>query len=131
MLIDTSGWFSIMDDTDHRYDTAKRYIQTARVRLTHSYVIAELTALSHARGIAKESLVRVTNEILDDPKVEVIWADESLTMRAWSLLQDRQDKNWSLCDSVSFVLMNQLGITEALTTDHHFEQAGFIKLLES
>ena len=131
MLIDTSGWFSIMDDTDHRYDTAKRYIQTARVRLTHSYVIAELTALSHARGIAKESLVRVTNEILDDPKVEVIWADESLTMRAWSLLQARQDKNWSLCDSVSFVLMNQLGITEALTTDHHFEQAGFIKLLES
>lgn len=131
MLIDTSGWFCIMDDTDRRYDAAKEYIQTSRSRLTHSYVIAELTALSYARGIPRSSLIQFTNEILDDPQIEIIWVDESLTMSAWSLLQKRQDKNWSLCDAVSFAIMHQLGIAEALTTDHHFEQAGFIKLLES
>jgi predicted nucleic acid-binding protein len=131
MLIDTSGWFCIMDDNDHRYEGAKRYVRTARRRLTHSFIVAELTALSHARGIPKRSLIRVTNEILDDPGVEVIWVDEPLAMKAWSLLQERQDKNWSLCDAVSFVLMKQLGITEALTTDHHFEQAGFVKPLDS
>ena len=41
------------------------------------------------------------------------------------LLQNRPDKNWSLCDAVSFELMSDFGVTEALTTDHHFEQAGF------
>ncbi len=39
------------------------------------------------------------------------------------------DKEWGLVDCVSFVTMNQLGITEALTTDRHFEQAGFVALL--
>jgi len=41
----------------------------------------------------------------------------------------RLDKTYSLCDSVSFVIMRQRQITEALTTDKHFEQEGFIRLL--
>jgi predicted nucleic acid-binding protein len=41
----------------------------------------------------------------------------------------RQDKSYSLWDAVSFVLMCQRGVTEALTTDRHFEQEGFVKLL--
>ncbi len=40
------------------------------------------------------------------------------------------DKTYSLCDAVSFVLMRLEGITEALTTDHHFEQEGFVRLLK-
>jgi uncharacterized protein len=46
------------------------------------------------------------------------------------LLVARQDKTYSLCDAVSFVLMRQRSITEALTTDRHFEQEGFIRLLQ-
>lgn len=47
------------------------------------------------------------------------------------LLSDRQDKTYSLCDAVSFVLMRQRGMTGALTTDRHFEQEGFVRLLPS
>jgi predicted nucleic acid-binding protein len=47
------------------------------------------------------------------------------------LLANRLDKNYSLCDAVSFVLMQTRGLTEALTTDKHFKQEGFIKLLKS
>jgi len=63
--------------------------------------------------------------------VEVIHVDPQLDEQAWQLLAKRQDKDWSLVDCTSFVVMQQRGITEALTTDHHFEQAGFIRLLKS
>lgn len=46
-------------------------------------------------------------------------------------LQARPDKNYSLCDAVSFMVMGQRGMTDALTTDHHFEQEGFTRLLRS
>jgi predicted nucleic acid-binding protein len=45
------------------------------------------------------------------------------------LLQHRLDKMWTLCDAASFLLMQQRAIVEALTTDFHFEQAGFTRLL--
>ncbi len=59
------------------------------------------------------------------------WVDEQLHREAMQLLIERQDKTYSLCDAVSFVLMRQCGITEALTTDRHFEQESFVKLLQS
>ena len=62
---------------------------------------------------------------------ESVWVGEELTNEAISLLKKRQDKTYSLCDAVSFVLMRQRDITEALTTDRHFEQEGFRKLLGS
>ena len=49
--------------------------------------------------------------------------------QAWDLLTQCKDKNWSLVDCASFVVMEHHVINEALTSDHHFEQAGLIKLL--
>jgi predicted nucleic acid-binding protein len=61
--------------------------------------------------------------------LEVVWVGEKLHTAATRLLRRRPDKAYSLCDAVSFVLMRERSITEALTTDHHFEQEGFIRLL--
>jgi len=49
------------------------------------------------------------------------------TPTSMSLLQQYTDKEWSLVDAASFVVMRQLGISEAFTSDHHFSQAGFIQ----
>jgi predicted nucleic acid-binding protein len=54
---------------------------------------------------------------------------ETLHRRALEVLLARLDKTYSLCDAVSFVLMRERGIMEALTTDRHFEQEGFRRLL--
>ncbi|MGI9060786.1 MAG: type II toxin-antitoxin system VapC family toxin [Ktedonobacteraceae bacterium] len=51
-----------------------------------------------------------------------------LDAEAWMLLKNRIDKEWSLVDASSFVVMTRYGMTEALTTDHHFTQAGFVQL---
>lgn len=50
-------------------------------------------------------------------------------MRTWRVNTATRTKG-KLCDAVSFVLMRMYGETEALTTDHHFEQEGFVRLLE-
>jgi predicted nucleic acid-binding protein len=74
------------------------------------------------------SLEYVT-DLLDNPDVEMVWVDEPLHREALSLLQARRDKSCSLCDAVSFVLMRRSGLRDALTTDRHFEQESFRRLL--
>jgi uncharacterized protein len=51
-------------------------------------------------------------------------------MSPLDLYRDRPDKAWSLTDCISFVVMADKGIRDALTADHHFEQAGFVALLK-
>jgi uncharacterized protein len=64
-----------------------------------------------------------------EPRVRVVRPGEALTERALQLYDERPDKEWSLTDCLSFVVMKEAHIREALTTDHHFEQAGFTVLL--
>jgi len=60
---------------------------------------------------------------------DVIWSDRQLVEAGLELYARRFDKHWSLTDCISFVVMKQKGITNALTHDHHFKQAGFRVLL--
>lgn len=97
----------------------------AVLRLTHSYIIAEYVALATARRFPRSPVLA----FVDNPDIETIWVDEPLHRAAIELLIERQDKTYSLCDAVSFALMRQRGILEALSSDRHFEQEGFIRLL--
>jgi predicted nucleic acid-binding protein len=129
MLIDTSGLLCLLDQGDFRHHDAQAFYDTALARLTHSYVFAEFVALAHARRAPRLNALAFVADLQDDTEVEVIWVDEWLHRQALTLLQARPDKEWSLCDAVSILLMEQRRIDDALTTDHHFEQAGFNRLL--
>lgn len=129
MFLDTSGLMCLLDKRDHRHAEATSLYRTARVRLTSSYVLAEYVALAHVCGMSRQQTLDFSAEVLDDKNVEIVWVDEPLHRRAVELLQARRDKTYSLCDAVSFVLMRERGIHEALTTDKHFEQEGFVRLL--
>jgi hypothetical protein len=61
--------------------------------------------------------------------VEIVHVTPELDAAAWQLFVSRSDKNWSLVDCSSFVLMQERGILSALTSDRHFMQAGFQVLL--
>lgn len=129
MLLDTSGLMCLFDRRDFRHDAARTFYDAAPVLLTHSYVFAELVALTQARGAPRGAALDFVTDLQDDPEIEVVWVDEHLHRLALNLLRMRQDKDWSLCDAVSITLMQQRGLTDALTTDHHFEQAGLRRLL--
>jgi len=130
MLIDTSGLLCYFDESDIRNLDAVEFFKAANVRLTHCYVLAEFVALCQSRGLNRIRVLNFSADLLDNPHVEVVWVDETLHRSVLALLQERLDKTYSLCDAVSFVLMRERGITEALTTDRHFEQEGCIRLLK-
>ena len=70
------------------------------------------------------------DDLRKNPDVQVVPANDALFDEGVQLFANRLDKEWSLTDCISFVVMEQNGLTEALTGDHHFEQAGFVALLK-
>ena len=66
-----------------------------------------------------------------DPAVEIIALNDTVYSDALELFAQHQDKEWSLTDCLSFVVMRDKGLTESLSADHHFEQAGFATLLRT
>ena len=129
MLIDTSGLVCYFDEAEARHDDASTLVHAAPVLVTHSYVLAEFVAVCHSRRLSRRNALAFATYLLDNPDVEVVWVGESLHRVALALLQARVDRTYSLCDAVSFTLMGRRGVTDALTTDHHFEQEGFVRLL--
>ena len=71
-----------------------------------------------------------SERLVNDNEIETRWVDETLHRDALALLGARPDKDYSLCDAVSFLLMRDHDISDALTTDKHFEQEGFVRLLK-
>ncbi|MFN6487897.1 MULTISPECIES: type II toxin-antitoxin system VapC family toxin [unclassified Nostoc] len=132
MLLDTSGLLCFLHKDEPQHQRAVELIvTTSRTRLTHNYVLAELVALALVRGFSRSIVLSYSLELINNSNVQIVWVDEPLHREAIDLLLARQDKTYSLCDAVSFVLMRRQGIMEALTTDKHFEQEGFTRLLHS
>ncbi len=129
MLLDTSGLFCLVHRDEPQHAEAKQLYASATKRLTHNYVLDEFVALAHARKLSRQASLAFSSSLLDSLNVAVVWVDEALHRQALDLLQARIDKTYSLCDAVSFIIMRERGITDALTTDKHFEQEGFVRLL--
>ncbi|MCY7347236.1 MAG: PIN domain-containing protein [Pyrinomonadaceae bacterium] len=77
----------------------------------------------------KEKAIEIIGEFLAGDAIEIVRLDESLFNKAFELYKDHQDKSWGLVDCVSFVVMREHDISDALTCDKHFVQAGFRALM--
>lgn len=135
VFADTSGWASFFVETELHHAKVLRLMeqwqQKTRRVVTTNYVLSELLPLLTMRlHVRRKRALNLIEPIRLDPLVEIVHIDESLDADAWRLLENRLDKAWSLVDAASFVVMKNRRITEALTTDHHFEQAGFTRLLK-
>jgi predicted nucleic acid-binding protein len=76
-------------------------------------------------------VVKFVEHILKNANVEVVPQSTLLFKKAFDRYRDRDDKDWGLTDCSSFVIMEEMELTEVLAKDHHFAQAGFITLLGS
>ena len=129
LLLDTSGLLAYLFASEARHEAAVDLITTGRRKMTHSHIFAELVALVQARGYRLSTALDFLDDLIAHPLIEVVWVDALLHARAVALLRARADKEYSLADAVSFVLMRERSTYDALTTDHHFEQEGFYRLL--
>jgi uncharacterized protein len=97
--------------------------------ITTTWVLMELGD-AFRKGRDRETFAKILQQLKDDPDTTIVAAEQRLFEQAVSLFRSRPDKTWSLTDCTSFVVMQERSLTEALTQDHHFEQAGFIALLK-
>jgi predicted nucleic acid-binding protein len=97
--------------------------------ITTEYVLIEVA--NHLRGTPAQRarFGQFLASLEADPNTFVLESTHELWKRGVELYLSRSDKEWSLTDCISFFIMHERGLTEALTADHHFMQAGFTALL--
>ncbi len=135
LFIDTSGWASLYIPTENYHPQAVKLFQNSRQQkqkiITTNYVLTELVALLYSPlRTPSPRIYEIVDAIKTAPFVQLIYINPEIDTTAWDLCKARSDKSWSLVDCTSFVVMQQLEIQDGLTTDRHFEQAGFFRLLK-
>jgi uncharacterized protein len=98
--------------------------------ITTNLVLIELTGLLVRMRIDKIQQVEFFANIGLDPSIEVKSVVPDIELAAWELWKARLDKSWSMVDCASFVIMKEMTLDEVVTHDHHFEQAGYVRLLK-
>jgi len=126
---DTFYFLALLNVKDEAHLRA-RTLSIAGCRLvTTEWVLTELADAMASRW-KRLQFVHLLALISNDPDMEILPASSPWFAKGAALYAERPDKDWSLTDCISFAVMEERGLSEALTGDHHFEQAGFIALLK-
>ena len=132
VFADACYWIALLHPNDPLHQTSKdvsRSLGDVRIVTTEMVLVEFANSLSgYAKGL-RGAVVRTVTSLRESPNVEVVQQTSLQFQNAADFYESRPDKNWGLTDCASFVLMESRSISEALTHDHHFEQAGFTKLL--
>jgi uncharacterized protein len=134
LFADTGYWVALLNSRDNLHDKAlnlSKTVQPAHI-VTSEMVLTELlndfsSRGDHLRGVATKLIHCLT----EDPNTTIIPQDTIQFNTALQLYEDRLDKAWSQTDCVSFKLMEERNIVEALAYDKHFAQAGFVALMRN
>lgn len=128
VFVDASAWLALINEADADHSKAKT-IRDALLRSKKGFLVTDYVIVEIANSLSKtrwrSHAVKLINSIRETDSIEVIAVDKEILDDAWILYSTRTDKEWSLTDCVSFVVMKKHGIRDAFTSDRHFEQAGF------
>ncbi len=133
VFVDTAGWGYYLHSHDLLHAQTVNVMQGAvrqgRRLITTNYILAELVTILDRYRMSRQLILAAINALKADPHVEIVHIDIATDTEAWALLGARLDKEWSLVDASSMVIMQRVGMSEVVTTDHHFSQAGFVRLI--
>jgi predicted nucleic acid-binding protein len=135
IFADTGFWIALLLKRDRHYTRALQILQEMRTKahiVTSEYVLLEfLNHFSKHGPFMRGEAMNTWKALYASKETFVIPVGHVLLERAATLYERSVDKSWSLTDCSSFVIMRERKIQDALTFDHHFEQAGFRALLQS
>jgi len=132
VFVDTSALYALIDKRDAAYaavrDTVGPLVRSGRKLVVTDYVVAETVNLANARG---GSIVgrRVLDLVEQSAGIRLEWLGIARFELSKAFFRRHADHHYSFTDCTSFVIMRELRISEALTTDRHFPEAGFRNLL--
>jgi hypothetical protein len=130
IFADTFVFLAMISANDAAHAASVRLMNSLRNPLvTTAWVLTELADGLCARE-TRHLFLATEERIRSDKQFSVVPATQALFNEGCKLYRERNDKNWSLTDCISFVVMKDRGIKDVLTGDHHFEQAGFNALLK-
>jgi uncharacterized protein len=130
VFADTFYFLAILSDRDQHHERAVEFTRSFHGRMiTTTWVLTEL-GNQLRRGRDRERFLSFLAKLKSNPNVSIIPTDDALFDSGVEYFRMRPDKEWSLTDCISFVAMERIGITESLTGDFHFEQAGYHALLK-
>ena len=132
LFLDSAYVIALAQATDEHHARAVRMAALLAERstplVTTRAVLLEVGA-ALARTKVRHGAVSLISSLQNSPRVEIVPLTEEISAQGWKLFCERLDKEWSWADCISFVVMGERGLTKALTSDQHFEQAGFTALL--
>lgn len=132
VFVDTSGLYALVEKNDGHHRTARRVVEellhSGRRLVLTDYIIDETTTLAKARS-GKRVAMRVLDLVEQSTGIRIEWVGGSRFEATTTFFRKHADHGYSFTDCTSFVVMNELGLTQALTTDKHFPEAGFQALL--
>jgi len=120
---DAFYWLATLNPDDVHYPRVSQHSVKGRLVTTTAVCLEVMDALSHRK--VRPLATRFWEDVQNNRLLDVVRLDDVLLTRAAELFSHRMDKDWSLTDCISFVVMTDRGIRTALTGDRHFEQAGF------
>jgi uncharacterized protein len=130
-FIDTAFVQALFNRADKFHDRAREWMQTIGVTSESWTTEAVLVEIGNAlSGINRSAAAAFIRQAYQSPNLNVVTVDTRLMNKALELYERHSDKIWGLTDCISFVVMTENGLTDALTLDHHFEQAGFVALMK-
>jgi predicted nucleic acid-binding protein len=130
VFADTFYYLALLNMEDEAHERAVGLSGTLTAPIvTTAWVLTEL-ANAYSGAAVKTAFLRLLRSLGNDPNCTIIPPSQPLFEKGLELFGQRLDKDWSLTDCISFLVMREHGITDALTGDHHLEQAGFRVLLK-
>jgi len=129
IFADSAYYLALLNARDQYHDRAKRASAALQDPiLTTTWVLTEV-ADAFCKPGQRDIAAAFIQDLAADPRVIVIPPSLDLFNRGLKFYSERPDKDWSLTDCISFVVMKERGVTEALATDRDFKQAGFVTIL--
>lgn len=133
VFVDTAAWLALLN-TDDVWHSKAVLLRSELAQTNHVFVTTDFVLLEVADALCAPICRKRTADFLQNvhrlKSTEVIALSQSLLQLGVNLYSERLDKDWGLTDCTSFVTMHQQNITLAFTSDKHFEQAGFQRLLK-